>query len=63
MSSIKRELIERYGKIYTIKQAHELFELGSFCSPFVKVVRRSDGKKGSLRFIRQPLYYFDFKEL
>ena len=63
MTSIKRELIERYGKMYTTDQATEAFEFQSFGAPYVVVIRKSDGQKGSLRFIHQPRYYFDFKEL
>ena len=62
MTSVKRELVERYGKIYTTDQATELYKFESFCAPRVIVIRKSDGQKGSLRFIHQPRYYFDFKE-
>ena len=62
MSSIKRELIERYGKIYTTDQMLDLFDVGSFCAPYVMVPRKKDGAMGTIRFSHSPRYYFDFKE-
>ena len=61
MTSIKRELLERYGKIYTTEQATKNFTFLSFAAPYAIVVRKSDGRRGTLRFIHQPRYYFDFE--
>ena len=62
MSSIKTELIERYGKIWNTDQATEEFMFHGFAAPFVSVTRRSDNVKGSLRFTHMPRYYYDFQK-
>jgi hypothetical protein len=61
MTSIKTELLERYGKIYNTDQAMDVYTFQGFMAPRVQVVRKSDGVKGSLRFIHSPRYYFDFQ--
>ena len=37
------------------------FEVHAFQSPFVLVTRRSDGVKGTLRFVHRPRYYYGFE--
>lgn len=36
------------------------FEVVGFLAPYVVVVRRSDGVKGTLQFTHQPREYFDW---
>jgi hypothetical protein len=38
------------------------FEVIGFMAPFVAVIRKSDGKKGSMMFTHEPRFYFDFVE-
>ena len=60
MSSIKAELISRYGKIWNTDEATNLYTFHSFLAPFATVTRKKDGKKGTLRFTHSPRYYYDF---
>jgi hypothetical protein len=36
------------------------FQVIGFIAPFVVVVRKSDGAKGSLEFTHSPRFYFNF---
>jgi hypothetical protein len=38
------------------------FQVIGFAAPFVVVVRKSDGVKGSLEFTNSPRFYFNFVE-
>ena len=38
-----------------------LYDVVGFLAPFVVVVRKSDGVKGSLEFTHSPRFYFGFK--
>ena len=38
------------------------FQVIGFAAPFVVVVRKSDGVKGSLEFTHSPRFYFNFVE-
>jgi hypothetical protein len=41
-------------------QMREDFDVVGFSAPFVVVVRKSDGVKGSLEFTHTPRMYFNF---
>lgn len=45
---------------YNTSELSELFEVISFSAPFVIVVRKSDGVRGSLEFTHSPRFYFNF---
>ena len=47
---------------WTTNQLTEEFSVLSFVAPFVVVVRKSDGVKGSLEFTHSPRTYFNFVE-
>lgn len=36
------------------------YTVDGFCAPFVVVVRKLDGKRGSLAFTHMPRFYFNF---
>lgn len=46
---------------WTTEQLREDFEVLGFMAPFVVVIRRSDGQKGSLMFNHSPRLYFSFQ--
>lgn len=48
--------------VWTTAEATQDFEFVSFIAPFVEVVRRADGAKGSLQFCSNPRFYFAFVE-
>ena len=45
---------------WNTQQALELFTFVSFAAPFVFVIRKSDGVKGTLEFTHSPREYFNF---
>lgn len=47
---------------WTTETLQRDFEVLGFMAPFVVVRRKSDGKKGSLRFRHNPRVYFEWKE-
>jgi hypothetical protein len=56
-----REALEaRHGKVWDTSEMQEAFSVSGFAAPFVVVVRKSDGKKGSLEFQARPRFYFNF---
>jgi hypothetical protein len=61
----RAELETNHGKgnVFDTTELGEHFEVIGFAAPFVSVVRKSDGKKGSLLFQHSPRYYFDFIEV
>jgi len=60
----ERELLEKeYGEVYTTSEVSEKYEITGFMAPYVVVIRKSDGVKGSMMFQDRPRYYFNFKEV
>ncbi len=49
-------------KTWNTKELLENFEVQGFLAPFVVVVRKQDGVKGSLEFTNNPREYFNWKE-
>lgn len=62
-SIAKAELEKNNGKVWTTGEMTKEFDVKSFLAPFVTVVRRSDGVKGTLMFSHRPRFYFKFKEV
>ncbi|RLI55228.1 MAG: hypothetical protein DRP09_10460 [Candidatus Thorarchaeota archaeon] len=58
----RKWLEERYEKVWDTNEAMKAFDFKGFRSPFAFVERKSDGKKGTLRFSHRPRFYFDFQE-
>ena len=58
----KAELEKNNGKVWTTSEMTKEFDVKSFLAPFVTVVRKSDGVKGTLMFQHRPRLYFKFKE-
>ena len=57
---LKAELEAKYGKVWTTEEAKADFEFHGFCPPYVEVIRKADSVKGTLQFIHDPRFYFDF---
>jgi hypothetical protein len=55
------EALAQAEQKWTTDQLREEFEVIGFMAPFVVVVRKADGVKGSMEFAGSPRYYFDFK--
>ena len=55
------EIKDQILKEYNTKQLLENFEVLQFMAPYVYVIRKKDGKKGTLQFNHSPRIYYDFK--
>lgn len=55
-------LESEWGQVWDTKQIQQDFDVVGFMAPFVVVVRKIDGKKGSLTFQHMPRFYFGFQE-
>lgn len=53
--------LEQAEQRWTTDQMREEFEVIGFAAPFVAVIRKCDGVKGSLEFTHSPRLYFNFK--
>ena len=50
---------------WTTQEMTEQFDVQGFMAPYVVVRRKSDGQRGTLRFVQNPgapRVYFDFQE-
>ena len=47
---------------YTTAELQAYFEVLSFMAPYVLVVRKSDGQRGTLKFRHSPRVYYNFVE-
>ncbi len=56
------DLAADQGQTWTTGELTRDFEVTGFMAPFVVVVRRSDGKVGSLEFTHSPRTYFGWAE-
>jgi hypothetical protein len=56
----REALEERHGAVYDTDEIREHFEVLAFAAPFMIVVRRSDGVRGSLMFQHRPRFYWGF---
>ncbi len=56
----RRETEYGVGNVWTTDELQKTFDVQGFSSPFVIVVRNSDGKKGSIQFDHQPRVYYRF---
>jgi len=58
-----REFLEaQHGQIWDTQEMQADFSVQGFMAPFIGVVRKSDGSKGSMEFQHAPRFYFNFKE-
>jgi hypothetical protein len=56
-----REALEaEHGQVWSTEELSHDFEVIGFMAPFIVVLRKCDGKKGSLEFQHQPRFYFSF---
>ena len=58
----RADLAADAGQTWTTAELQRDFEVTGFAAPFVVVVRRSDGAKGSLEFTHSPRIYFRWAE-
>ena len=59
----EREFLERkYGQVWSTEELTKDFDVIGFLAPFITVVRKSDGVKGSMLFQHNPRFYYSFQE-
>jgi hypothetical protein len=58
----RQDLERDFGRMWGTRELQEEFEVIGFLAPMVAVRRRSDGRKGSLKFQHDPRLYYDFVE-
>jgi hypothetical protein len=56
----RADLESRHGKVWDTDELARNFDVICFMAPYVVVVRRADGVKGSLEFQHHPRFYFNF---
>lgn len=54
------ELEAAYGKTWNTTELYNEFTVIAFAAPFVSVIRKLDGVKGSLYFEHSPRFYHSF---
>lgn len=52
----------KYGQVWNTDELRQDFEALGFLAPYVAVMRKKDGKRGSLQFQHNPRFYFNFQE-
>ena len=60
--SIRTDCEAEYGQVWDTDELGRDFDVRGFSAPFVYVVRKSDGKKGSLQFQHSPRFYHSWEE-
>lgn len=58
----RKRLEAKYGQVWDTKELQEAFDVQGFMAPFVVVIEKATGKKGSLMFQHHPRFYFGFTE-
>ena len=57
-----REALERrHGTVWDPPGLAADFDVIGFMAPYVVVIRRTDGRKGSLEFRHDPRFYFNWR--
>lgn len=59
-AAVRIELEGRYGKVWSIEELKQEFDVIGFMAPLVGVQNKVTGKKGSLEFQHSPRFYFNF---
>jgi hypothetical protein len=58
-----RALLEHaHNNVWTNDQLMETFEVSHFEPPYVHVIRKEDGQRGTVMFTDSPRLYFSFAE-
>lgn len=60
--AIKLAMQAQYGEVLTTDEMCAKYDVMGFCAGLCVVVRKSDGKRGSLDFTHMPRFYHSFQE-
>ena len=58
---IRESLEAAYGQVWDTEELARDFPVEGFAAPFVVVIRKADGVKGSLEFQHSPRFYYAFQ--
>lgn len=60
---LRANLEAKHGSdnVFNTDEMTKLFEVTGFGAPYVSVVRKIDGVRGTLEFCHNPRLYFDFR--
>lgn len=61
-AGVRESLEARYGQVWDTDELQRDFAVTGFGAPFVLVVRKDDGARGSLMFQASPRFYFSFQQ-
>ena len=50
-----------HGQVWNTAEMQADFDVTGFLAPFVVVIRKDDGKRGTLTFSHYPRFYWGFK--
>ncbi len=59
----RQEFEQVYGQVWDTEQLIKDFRVESYLSPYAYVERKSDGRRGSLKFNHRPRFYHSFQEI
>jgi hypothetical protein len=51
-----------HGQVWDTDEMRQDFEAQGFGAPYIVVIRKEDGIKGSLEFQHRPRFYFNFQK-
>ena len=62
LDEIRTVLREQYGEqVWTSEELLDAFEVSHFEPPYVHVIRKEDGVRGTVAFNDNPRFYFAFR--
>lgn len=61
LDDAKSALLRTNSNVWTNEELVDAFELSHFDPPYVYVIRKTDGIRGTVAFIDQPRLYFAFQ--
>ncbi len=56
----RADLESKHGQVWDTSEMQRDFKVLGFMAPFIGVIRKSDGVKGSLKFQHRPRFYYGF---
>lgn len=62
VGSDRATLEARYGQVWSTDEVRRDFDIEGFLAPYVVARRKSDQKRGSLKFQHDPRFYFGWRE-
>lgn len=62
-AEFKAQLVAHFGEALTTDEMRALYDVEGFGGGLCVVVRKSDGKRGSLDFTHSPRFYHSFQEV